>query len=99
MGLKHVYWDSRGFTIEVNDKQSEGSKILGIFFNFFGQIIDQFNTSCRRYGNLEGIRVSRFLEGLVGPESKKGLKSSRFWELGGSTRSNFEKKGERKYGK
>ena len=34
------------------------------------------------------------LGGSVGPESKKGIKSSRFWELGGSnsTRSNFEKK-------
>ena len=67
--------------------------VLGIFFNFFWQIIDQFNTSCRRYGNLEGIWVSRFFWrfGRV-QKARKVLKSSRFWKLGGSTRSSFEKK-------
>ena len=65
-----VYCDSRGFTIEVNDKQSEGSKIIGIFFNFFGQVIDQFNISCRRYRKLERIRVSRFF-GRFGRSGKQ----------------------------
>ena len=59
MVLRHRISLLRGFTIEVNDRQSEGSKIIGIFFNFFGQIIDQINDSCRRYGNLEGLEVSK----------------------------------------
>ena len=66
-----------------------------VYFSIFCPIMNQMNnwsqTSCRRYGNLEGLKGSKKLEGLVSPESAGGVEGSRFWVLGGSTRSNFEK--------